>query len=470
MSNNLNSERADIPTGWISTEYGELLLSASNGIGGKQNKEGLGIPVSRIETIAMGTVNFKRIGYIDDYEKAKIDKHRLNDGDILFSHINSPTHLGKTAIFNGSKELYHGINLLRLVVDRELTLPRFFNYHCMYSRTLGIFSINAQHAVNQSSLNQKKLFKFELGLPPLAEQKVIADKLDELLAQVDTLKARLDAIPAILKRFRQSVLTAAVSGKLINDDTPSHSEWKSTSIGEITTDIRYGTSKKCSDSSGSTPVLRIPNISNGYVDHNNLKFADFDEKELSNLALKKGDLLIIRSNGSLDLVGKLAVVTDSDTNFLFAGYLIRIRVNSRIGNPKFIAICFNSPQLRSVISEKAKSTSGVNNINSKELASLPIQLPELDHQTEIVRRVEQLLTYADQVEQQVKNAQARVNQLTQSILAKAFRGELTEQWRQDNPELISGDNSAAALLERIKAERAATKPAKKKAPARKAKA
>jgi type I restriction enzyme S subunit len=92
-----------------------------------------------------------------------------------------------------------------------------------------------------------------------------------------------------------------------------------------------------------------------------------------------------------------------------------------------------------------------------------IALPHIDEQTEIVRRVEQLLTYADQVEQQVKNAQARVNQLTQSILAKAFRGELTEQWRQDNPELISGDNSAAALLERIKAERAVATPAKKKA-------
>ena len=80
-------------------------------------------------------------------------------------------------------------------------------------------------------------------------------------------------------------------------------------------------------------------------------------------------------------------------------------------------------------------------------------LPSLEEQTEIVNRVEQLFTYADQIEQRVKDAQARVNHLTQAILAKAFRGELTADWREQNPDLISGENSAEALLAKIKAER-----------------
>ena len=75
--------------------------------------------------------------------------------------------------------------------------------------------------------------------------------------------------------------------------------------------------------------------------------------------------------------------------------------------------------------------------------------------------LQQLFSHADKVEQQVQQAQARVNKLTQSILAKAFRGELTEQWRKDNPDLISGENSAEALLVKIKAEREAVKPKKK---------
>ena len=90
------------------------------------------------------------------------------------------------------------------------------------------------------------------------------------------------------------------------------------------------------------------------------------------------------------------------------------------------------------------------------LASLEIPLPPLPEQHEIVRRVEQLFAYADSIEKQVNNALTRVNNLTQSILAKAFRGELTAQWRAENPDLIGGENSAAALLEKIKAERAAS--------------
>jgi len=92
-------------------------------------------------------------------------------------------------------------------------------------------------------------------------------------------------------------------------------------------------------------------------------------------------------------------------------------------------------------------------------------IPIIEKPAEIVRRVEQLSAYTDQIEQRVKDAQARVNHLTQSILAKAFRGELTAEWRAQNPELISGENSAAALLERIRVERETTLKPKRKAKA-----
>lgn len=97
------------------------------------------------------------------------------------------------------------------------------------------------------------------------------------------------------------------------------------------------------------------------------------------------------------------------------------------------------------------------NINAKKLIAYPLHVPPLPEQQEIVRRVEQLFAYADTIEKQVNSALSRVNNLTQSILAKAFRGELTAQWRAENPELISGENSAAALLKNIKDEREAIK-------------
>ncbi|EAW5144983.1 4'-phosphopantetheinyl transferase [Salmonella enterica] len=305
----------------------------------------------------------------------------------------------------------------------------------------------------QPNISQAVIKKHPLSLPPYAEQKIIAEKLDTLLAQVDSTKACLERIPQILKRFRQAVLAAVVNGKAVNIDTDENTL---TTLGNIAKNIKYGTSKKCSETQGSTAVLRIPNIGPGYIINSNLKYADFDQKELVTLTLKEGDLLLIRSNGSVDLVGKVAVISENDTEYLYAGYLIRVRLDKERAAPKYISYCLQSPQLRQVIENIARSTSGVNNINSKELASLEIPLTPLPEQHEIVRRVEQLFAWADTIEKQVNNALTRVNSLTQSILAKAFRGELTAQWRAENPSLISGENSAAALLEKIKAERAAS--------------
>ncbi|EGG9445170.1 4'-phosphopantetheinyl transferase [Salmonella enterica] len=305
----------------------------------------------------------------------------------------------------------------------------------------------------QPNISQAVIKEHPLSLPPYAEQKIIAEKLDTLLAQVDSTKACLERIPQILKRFRQAVLAAIVNGKAVNIDTDENTL---TTLGNIAKNIKYGTSKKCSETQGSTAVLRIPNIGPGYIINSNLKYADFDQKELVTLTLKEGDLLLIRSNGSVDLVGKVAVISENDTEYLYAGYLIRVRLDKERAAPKYISYCLQSPQLRQVIENIARSTSGVNNINSKELASLEIPLTPLPEQHEIVRRVEQLFAWADTIEKQVNNALTRVNSLTQSILAKAFRGELTAQWRAENPSLISGENSAAALLEKIKAERAAS--------------
>src|SRR5690554_2634448 len=377
-------------------------------------------------------------GYVDDSEKLI----SLNEPLIVFG---DHTRAVKWVDFS----FVPGADGTKILQAEPYLLPRF-----AYQQLRSLEIPNKGY-----SRHFKFLKELEFSVPPLAEQKVIADKLDSLLAQVENTKARLERIPQILKRFRQSVLAAAVSGRLT--EMPPASATERVTLGQIAVDIRYGTSKKCSESAGSTPVLRIPNIGDGYINQNNLKFADFDEKERAKLALEQGDLLLIRSNGSLDLVGKTALAQDKDIGLLFAGYLIRVRLDNQIADPAYVSLCLRSPETRAIIEEKAKSTSGVNNINSKELASLELSLPSTEIQQEIVRRVDQLFAHADRIEQQVNNALARVNNLTQSILAKAFRGELTEQWRRNNPELISGENSAEALLERIKAERAAAKPAKK---------
>ncbi len=141
----------------------------------------------------------------------------------------------------------------------------------------------------------------------------------------------------------------------------------------------------------------------------------------------------------------------------------RYRVIEEKGSSKFLALQLNSPHvLKEIETLKTGISESGMNLTQKKFRQLKLCWPTPAEQTEIVRRVDQLFAHADRIEQQVNKALARVNHLTQSVLAKAFRGELTEQWRKDNPELIRGENSAEALLERVKAERAASQQPKRR--------
>ncbi|MDJ0022710.1 restriction endonuclease subunit S [Pantoea eucrina] len=434
-----------LPEGWVDTQLGNVIEY------GKTSKKDLSDVNG--ETWVLGLEDMEKDSskilnkVIASNRPFKSTKNSFNKGDVLYGKLRP--YLNKIIMANDD-----GVCTTEIIpINAEpACCNKYLFFWLKISTFLGYVS-DVSYGVNMPRLGTSDGLKAPLLLAPLAKQKIIAEKLDTLLAQVDSTKARLEQKPKILKRFRQAVLAAAISGKLVNNE---NNKAGLTTLGSIAEDIRYGTSKKCSESEGHTPVLRVPNIGRGYVINNNMKYADFDSKELSALTLKEGDLLFIRSNGSIDLVGKVAVISENDIQYLYAGYLIRIRLRLGKAVPKYVSYCLQSPQLRQIIENIARSTSGVNNIKSKELASLDLPHPTISEQTEIVRRIEQIFAYADTIEKQVVNALSRANNLTQSILAKAFQGELTAEWRAENPELISGENSAAALLEKIKAERAAS--------------
>jgi len=282
--------------------------------------------------------------------------------------------------------------------------------------------------VNINNLKRSHFEQVMIPLPPLTEQQRIADKLDALLARVDACRARLGRVPALLKRFRQAVLAAAVAGRLTEDWDESPDGWYRCQLGSVLTDVRYGTTQRSEYGlQDGVPVLRIPNIGEGRIDPTDLKYGRFSQKEIQTLALKQGDLLLVRSNGSVELVGKAAVVERDYEGYLFAGYLIRLRVDVARISPHYLYLCLSSPIVRDYIELTARSTSGVNNINSDEIRSIQLTLPSLPLQHEIVRRVETLFAYADRLEARLAAAQARVAQLTPGLLAKAFAGMLNAE-------------------------------------------
>ena len=170
-----------------------------------------------------------------------------------------------------------------------------------------------------SGITKKQLADVNFYLPVHSEQERIVSKIEELFSKLDASVAELQTAKEKLKVYRQAVLKEAFD--------PVSKE--SIFLKDIIEKPRYGTSKKCSYAykKGSKAVYRIPNIcyQNGSIDHKDIKYADFSEDELKNLDLMENDLLIIRSNGSVSLVGRSSIVRAEDCEATFAGYLIRLR-------------------------------------------------------------------------------------------------------------------------------------------------
>lgn len=322
--------------------------------------------------------------------------------------------------------------------------------HRWLMHTLNASPIREEISRNASGTTRKriargKLAELKVPVPPAAEQKRIAQKLDALLAQVDTLKARIDAIPALLKRFRESVLTAATNGNLTEDwrtQMGSCENWTKVELADVAREFSYGSAAK-STKQGLVPVLRMGNIQNRLLDWKDLVFTS-DLDEIKKYGLKDGDVLFNRTN-SPELVGKTAVFK-GNRDAIYAGYLIKVKCSARL-LPDYLNYCLGSPLGRAYCWKVKSDGVSQSNINAKKLAAFTFDLPSVEEQTEIVRRVEQLFAYADQLEAKVAAAQKRINALTQSLLAKAFRGELVPQDPTDEP--------ASVLLERIRTQRAA---------------
>lgn len=260
------------------------------------------------------------------------------------------------------------------------------------------------------------LWNFEIPDVDKTTQRAIVTRIESLFAELDKAVQHLRTAQQQLKTYRQAVLNHWLN----NED----GKWGMVKLGEVIEKPTYGTSKKCDYDIVGTGVLRIPNIGNGYIIDDDLKFAVFSDEEKEKYSLKEGDLLTIRSNGSVDLVGKCALISSKEEKYLFAGYLIRLRPFPEKVNSKFLSLTLESHKLRIQIEDKAKSTSGVNNINSVEIQNLEIPLPPLTEQQRIVNEIESRLLQATASETYIENALQQAEALRQSILKKAFSGEL----------------------------------------------
>lgn len=309
-----------------------------------------------------------------------------------------------------------GADGIKVLQPKENILPPFLYYGTQY--------IVAKMPNRGYARHYQYVEKEDLPIPSLPEQERIVARIEELFSQLDAGVETLKKTKAQLAVYRQAVLKEAFEGRL----TASGPE-KIVRLGDYIETPRYGTSKKCSydDGRDRTAVYRIPNIEhkNGRISHDDIKYAQFTESELDGIRLQQGDILIIRSNGSVSLVGRAAMVCDADITGTFAGYLMRLRISEpETLLPKFLLLFLQSHQARIYIENKAKSTSGVHNINSTEISDLQMPLYDPDTQYAIIEAIESRLSVCDSIEHTVGLALQQAEAMRQSILKDAFEGKL----------------------------------------------
>lgn len=299
-------------------------------------------------------------------------------------------------------------------------------------------------------ISRGNLADLSVPVPPKAEQRRIADKLDTLLAGVDACRNRLARVAPLLKRFRQSVLAAATSGQLTEDWRESHAgPWTSATVESLCTSISdgpFGSHLKSEDYvEHGARVVRLENIGHLFFDRSKRTFISTEKYEsLHRHSLLQGDLLF--SSFVDEEVRVCSFPGDLGAPAINKADCFCLRVNRETCDPTYLMYRLACKTTYLSLKEQVHGATRPR-INLGQLRRLNLLLPSRREQAEIVRRVETLFAFADRLEARLAQAQTAVDRLTPSLLAKAFRGELVPQDPKDEP--------AAELIKRLARQRAA---------------
>ena len=436
-----------LPSGWCETELGALIEHIQAGLNLKceerpprDGEKGL----VKISAVTWGRFDEDQSKTLPS-DATAAETARIVPGDLLISRANTIELVGATVIVEDvTRALYLSDKVLRLVVPEES--KRWINYALKTAEARkAIQDASSGNQLSMRNISQENLRRVTIPLAPLPEQKRIADKLDSVLARVDACRDRLDRIPALLKRFRQSVLNAATSGELSADWRASEAlhGWAPVMIKEICLSISDGDHQAPPQVDQGISFITISAFSSGRLDLNKatrcVPQSYFEQlKPMRRPSL--GDVLY-SVTGSIGI----SALVDTDRPFAFQRHVALLKPDLSRVSSAYLRYLLGSDGVRRQAADVATGSAQLT-IPLNGLRAFNALLPCLAEQHEIVRRVETLFAFAGRLEARCAAARKQAGQLTPALLAKAFRGELVPQDPADEP--------AAELLKRLATSRA----------------
>lgn len=491
----------ELPESWIWVPFGalhHLVRGVTYSKGDVSDSASAGfVPILRANNIGP-TLTYDDPVYVKS-ERVSSDQY-LRRGDYMIALSSGSKNLvGKAALVPDDLDRAFGgfCGAVRLFDPSLVAFVGVFLSSDLYRDSISAGS----RGIGINNLKKEVLANLHFPLPPLAEQRRIVAKVEELMALLDRLEAartareatrdrltaaslaRLTApdadvadfpanarfalatLPAFttrpdqIKPLRQTILNLAVRGKLVEQDptdepasellkrievakdgakgrkgarakgVPAEAEtanadvpsgWAPVRLDDVAVSMRYGTSIKCDYDESLVPVLRIPNVSSGQVDLDDMKYGPLSESDREALSIEANDLLLIRSNGSLDIVGRAAVVPPEAAGMAFAGYLVRLQTLGEAINSRYVWLALNSGAVRDQIERPIRSAVGLKNVNLTEFGNLSFWLPPLAEQHRIVAKVDALMALCDRLEAALTTADTTRAHLLEVLLHEAL--------------------------------------------------
>ncbi len=433
-------EFTQIAADWDSITLGEekpqALLAIRNGLTTKQDQDKGDYKVSRIETIGGGWIDETRVRYASDVPEKDVEKYRIQKGDILFSHINSDPHLGKTGYADRDYEdLLHGMNLLLIRANPQVFEPEFLNRIFQYYRDIGVFVSICSRSVNQSSINQAKLKAVEVPLPPLPEQKKIAHILSTVQRAIEAQERIIQTTTELKKALMHKLFTEGLSrdgGKPQKQKQteigPVPESWKVVKIKDHCIESafgpRFGSELYAAD--GNILTLRTTDMEDdGRIDYNTAPLARIDYAKFEKHYLQVGDIVVSRSG----TCGIASVFEGYPLPVLPGAFLIRLRMKESV-QPMFLRHYINSPVGRPYVLQLAQGAIQ-KNISGTRLGDLLIPFPSRAEQEEISAAV-------GTVDQKLANHRQKLN-AHQDLFRTLLHELMTAKTRVHEIDLIANN-------------------------------
>lgn len=431
--------KATAPQGWSYAAIGELCTLINGRAFKPSDWTDTGLPIIRIQNLNNPDAKFNY--FLGDVAP----KFIVENGELLFAWSGTPGTSFGAHIWNGEKAILNQ-HIFRVLFN-EIVIDKIF-FRIAINQKLQELIDKAHGGVGLRHVTKGKFEHTEILLPPLNEQRRIVAKIEGLKARSQWVKEAIAAIPPLLDQFRQSVLAAAFRGDLTADwrEKNPDVDWETTTLEQvIKSKPRNGYSPKPVDYPTQVKSITLSATTSGKFKPEYYKYLNEEITRDSHLWLNPGDILIQRSN-TLEYVGTCAIYDGAFGEFIYPDLIMKVQVREEKTIPEFIYYTLSTKNSRQYFRNNATGTAGnMPKINQQTVMSTPIFLPKIEEQKEIVHRIEVFFKAADKIEQQYQEIKAQIDQLEQSILAKAFRGELVPQDPNDEP--------ASMLLERIKAER-----------------